>query len=151
MILFSLFLNWFIYFFKLYIWVSQHVRNIIIIWGILETNPHHTYTCGGSPLISLGRGKSPQVTLIASQAWELLIWIYLLFFIITIGYAISYFSTACWWIFMMRSLAHSVCSIVAETRQIHTDYRVLWRKRNGTATLSRGECPNPCLDSILLA
>ena len=24
-------------------------------------------------------------------------------------------------------------------RQIHTDYRVLWRKRNGTATLSRGE------------
>ena len=30
------------------------------------------------------------------------------------------------------------------------DYRVLWRKRDGTATLSRGECPDPCLDRLLL-
>ena len=35
-------------------------------------------------------------------------------------------------------------------RQIHTDYRVLWRKRNGTATLSRGEHQDPCLDRLLL-
>ena len=36
-------------------------------------------------------------------------------------------------------------------RQIHTDYyRVLWRKRDGKATLSRGERPNPCLDGLLL-
>ena len=31
-------------------------------------------------------------------------------------------------------------------RQIHTDYRVLWRKRDGAATLSRGERLDPCLD-----
>ena len=35
-------------------------------------------------------------------------------------------------------------------RQIHMDYRVLWRKRDGTATLSRGEHPDPCLDRLLL-
>ena len=34
---------------------------------------------------------------------------------------------------------------MAETRQIHTDYRVLWRKRDGRATLSRGECPTLAL------
>ena len=39
---------------------------------------------------------------------------------------------------------------MAETRQIHTDYRVLWRKRDSTATLSRGKRPNPCLDRLLL-
>ena len=32
----------------------------------------------------------------------------------------------------------SVCGIAAETRQIHMDYWVLWRKRDGTATLLRG-------------
>ena len=36
--------------------------------------------------------------------------------------------------------ACNVCGIVAETRQIHTDYWVLWRKRDSTATLSRWEC-----------
>ena len=35
-------------------------------------------------------------------------------------------------------------------RQIHVDYRVLWRTRDGTATLSRGECLDPCLDRLLL-
>ena len=27
---------------------------------------------------------------------------------------------------------------------------ILWRKRDGTATLSRGERPDPCLDKLLL-
>ena len=40
---------------------------------------------------------------------------------------------------VMWSLACSVCGVVAEMRQIHTDYQVLWRKRDSTATLSRGE------------
>ena len=35
-------------------------------------------------------------------------------------------------------------------RQIHTDYRVLWRKRDHKATLSRGEHPDPCLGRLLL-
>ena len=35
-------------------------------------------------------------------------------------------------------------------RQIHRDYRVLWRKRDGTDTLSRGEHPDPCIDRLLL-
>ena len=39
----------------------------------------------------------------------------------------------------MWSTASSVRGIVAEMRQIHTEYRVLWRKRDGTATISRGE------------
>ena len=39
---------------------------------------------------------------------------------------------------------------MAETRQIHTDYQVLWRKRDDTATLSRGELLDPCLDRLLL-
>ena len=30
------------------------------------------------------------------------------------------------------------------------DYRVLWRKRGGLATLSRGERPDLCLDRLLL-
>ena len=34
--------------------------------------------------------------------------------------------------------------------QIHTDYWVLWRKRDGAATLSRGERLHPCLDRLLL-
>ena len=42
---------------------------------------------------------------------------------------------------VMWTLDHSVRGIVAETRQILMDYRVLWRKRDGTATLSRGEHP----------
>ena len=50
----------------------------------------------------------------------------------------------------MQTLACSVLDIVAETRQIHRDYRVLWRKGDGTATLSRGELPDPCLDRLLL-
>ena len=49
----------------------------------------------------------------------------------------------------MRTLAHSVCGVVVEMIQIHTDYQVLWRKKDGTATLSRGERPNPCLDRLL--
>ena len=35
-------------------------------------------------------------------------------------------------------------------RQVHTDYQVLWRKRDRAATLSRGECPNLFLDRLLL-
>ena len=50
----------------------------------------------------------------------------------------------------MWSLACSVCSSVAEMRQIHTDYQVLWRLRDDTATLSRGEHPDPCHDRLLL-
>ena len=30
------------------------------------------------------------------------------------------------------------------------DYQVLWRKRDCRATLSRGECLDPCLDRLLL-
>ena len=40
--------------------------------------------------------------------------------------------------------ADSACGIVAEgqrRRQIHTDYGVLWRKRDSMTSLSRGECP----------
>ena len=50
----------------------------------------------------------------------------------------------------MQTLARSVCGVVAETRQIHKDYQVLWRKRDGTATLSRGEVPDSSLDRLLL-
>ena len=50
----------------------------------------------------------------------------------------------------MQFLACSVRDVVAETRQIHMDYRVLGRKRDSTATLSRGESPDPCLDRLLL-
>ena len=32
--------------------------------------------------------------------------------------------------------------------QIHMDYQVLWRKRDGI--FSRGECTDPCLDRLLL-
>ena len=49
------------------------------------------------------------------------------------------------------TLAGSVHSVVAKMRQIHTDYQVLWRKRDGMATLSRGECPDHCHDRLLLA
>ena len=41
----------------------------------------------------------------------------------------------------MQTPASSVHNVVAEMRQIHTDYLVLWRKRDSTATLSRGEPP----------
>ena len=51
---------------------------------------------------------------------------------------------------LMRSQAHSVHGVVAEMRQIHTDYRVLRRKRVGRATVSRGERPDPFLDRLLL-
>ena len=50
----------------------------------------------------------------------------------------------------MRAPACSVQGVVAETRQIHTDNQVLWRKKDGSATLSRGERPKPCLDRLLL-
>ena len=33
--------------------------------------------------------------------------------------------------------APSVCGTVTEMRQIHADYRVLWRKRDSATTLSR--------------
>ena len=46
---------------------------------------------------------------------------------------------------VMWSLVSSVHSVVAEMRQIHMDSRVLWKKRDGTATLSRGECPSHSL------
>ena len=46
----------------------------------------------------------------------------------------------------MQTPTRSVCGIVAEMRQIHTDYPVLWRKRDSMATLSRGELVDPCLD-----
>ena len=41
-------------------------------------------------------------------------------------------------LYLMRTLACSVRGVVAETGQVHMDYRVLWRKRDGTATLSMG-------------
>ena len=41
--------------------------------------------------------------------------------------------------------APSVCGTVTEMRQIRIDYKVLWRKRDGAATLSRGECPTLAL------
>ena len=41
---------------------------------------------------------------------------------------------------LMWSPASSVRGVVAEMRQIHTDYQVLWRKRDGTTTLSMREC-----------
>ena len=50
----------------------------------------------------------------------------------------------------MQTPTRSVCGIVAETRQIHMDYQVLWRKRDGTDTFSRGERPDPGLDRLLL-
>ena len=40
--------------------------------------------------------------------------------------------------------------VVAESRQIHTVYRVLWRRRDGVDTLSRGERLDPCRDRLLL-
>ena len=51
---------------------------------------------------------------------------------------------------MTQTPASSVHGVVADMRQIHMDYRVLWRKRDNTATLSRGECPNPCLDKAFI-
>ena len=32
-----------------------------------------------------------------------------------------------------------------------TDYQVLWRKRDGMATLSKGEQPDPCLHRLFIA
>ena len=62
---------------------------------------------------------------------------------------------ACEIFFLCRLLSKwspdcSVQGVVAEMRQIHADYRVLWRKRDCTATLSRGEGHDPCLDRLLL-
>ena len=50
---------------------------------------------------------------------------------------------------MIWTLACSVHGVVAATRQIHMDYQVLWKKRDGTATFSRGEHLDPCLDRLL--
>ena len=56
------------------------------------------------------------------------------------------------WVFI--SLGHMYKSVIAgdmaEMRQIHMDYRVLWRKRDSTDTFSRGEHPYACLDRLLL-
>ena len=41
---------------------------------------------------------------------------------------------------LIRTPARSVRRVVAETRQMHMDYQVMWRKRDGMATISRGEC-----------
>ena len=49
------------------------------------------------------------------------------------------------WAYLMWTLARSVHSSVDEMRQIHMDYWVLWRKREGMATLSRGEPPTLAL------
>ena len=48
--------------------------------------------------------------------------------------------TEAWNYRLMQSPASSVFGIVAETRQIHMDYWVLWRKKDSTATLSKGAC-----------
>ena len=40
---------------------------------------------------------------------------------------------------LMQSPASSVHGVVTETRQTHMDYQVLWRKRDGSATLLRGD------------
>ena len=50
----------------------------------------------------------------------------------------------------MQTPACSVSNVVAETTQIHVVYQVLWRKRDSTATLSRGEHLDPYLDRLLL-
>ena len=56
-----------------------------------------------------------------------------------------------WRPLVTRSQASSVRGVVAEMRQIHMDYQVLWRKRDGRATLSRGKRPHLCFDRLLLA
>ena len=40
--------------------------------------------------------------------------------------------------------------MVAIDKYTHTDYRVLWRKRDGVASLSRGERLDSCFDGLLL-
>ena len=39
---------------------------------------------------------------------------------------------------------------MAEMKQIHMNYQVLWRKREVVSTLSREEHLDPCLDRLLL-
>ena len=51
---------------------------------------------------------------------------------------------------LIRTLARNIRGVVAEMRQIHTDYRVQWRKREGRATFSREEHPSSFLDRLLL-
>ena len=41
--------------------------------------------------------------------------------------------------------------IVDATYKFTQTTEVLWRKRDDTATPSKGEHPNPCLDKVLLA
>ena len=48
----------------------------------------------------------------------------------------------------MQSLACSARDVMAEMRQIHTDYLVLWRKKDCTTTLSRGEHPTLALSGF---
>ena len=50
---------------------------------------------------------------------------------------------------MMWILASKILCC-GSNRQIHTDYQVLWRRRDGSATLSRGELTDPCLDRLSL-
>ena len=51
---------------------------------------------------------------------------------------------------VMQTPAFRVRGFMDERRQIHTDYQVLWRKRDSMATLSKGKCTDPCLDRLLL-
>ena len=51
----------------------------------------------------------------------------------------------------MRTLASSVVLLVDEMNKFTWTVEVLWRKRGGMATISRGELLDPCLDRFLLA
>ena len=62
------------------------------------------------------------------------------------------------WVTVADPGQQSLC-VVAEVRTNAQTIAVLWRKRDGVvlsqdespmAILSRGECPNPCLDRLLL-
>ena len=48
---------------------------------------------------------------------------------------------------LMRIMGSVCCGCKG---QIHTEYWALWQKRDGKATLSRGELLDPCLDRLLL-
>ena len=51
---------------------------------------------------------------------------------------------------MMWTPASSVHSVVLSTNKFTQTPEVLWTKRDGTATLWVRECPEPCLDRLLL-
>ena len=48
----------------------------------------------------------------------------------------------------MWTLASSVHGVVDEMNKFTWTTKVQWRKRDGTATLSKGERLNPCLDRL---